>query len=77
MDNGSLSKPMERLSDPDGPKLLECIEDFEKLGSDAEGAMPKFYRLTDLGTYHSFLTDLEELQDKQRGKDGSLWIYQR
>ena len=77
LDNGSLSKPMERLSDPDGPKLLECIEDFEKLGSDAEGAMPKFYRLTDLGTYHSFLTDLEELQDKKRGKDGSLWIYQR
>lgn len=49
LDNGSLSKPMERLSDPDGPKLLECIEDFEKSGSDAGGAMPKFYRLTDLG----------------------------
>jgi hypothetical protein len=27
--------------------------------------------------YHSFLTDLEELQDKKRGKDGSMWIYQR
>ena len=209
LDNGSLSKPMERLSDPDGPKLLEGIQDFEKSGSDAGGAMPKFYRLTDLGkqaywmltgqnpveceydrliklhktpehtflnlramdileevgdyailiqnpvfkipdgsqfmpdivarkngmdeaiyievergtgkdtgyraqkwnnlctasagqiyvicdtkntvkailseinsallgrTYHSFLTDLEELQDKKRGKDGSMWIYQR
>ena len=49
LDNGSLSKPMERLSDPDGPKLLECIEDFEKSGSVAGGALPKFYRLTDLG----------------------------
>jgi hypothetical protein len=28
-------------------------------------------------SYHSFLTDLEELQDKKRGNDGSMWIYQR
>lgn len=49
LDNGSLSKPLERLSDPDGPKLIEYIDDFEKSGSDAGGAMPKFYRLTDLG----------------------------
>lgn len=28
-------------------------------------------------TYSSHLTDLEELQAKKRGKDGSMWIYQR
>jgi hypothetical protein len=49
LDNGSLSKPIERLASPDGPQLLECIDDFEKSGSDAGGALPKFYRLTDRG----------------------------
>jgi hypothetical protein len=28
-------------------------------------------------TYNSYLTDLEELQFKKRGKDESIWIYQR
>lgn len=28
-------------------------------------------------TYSSHFTDLEELQAKKRGKDGSMWIYQR
>lgn len=49
IDNGSLSKPIERLSDSEGPKLIEIIEDFEKAGSDAGGALPKFFRLTDRG----------------------------
>ena len=49
LDNGSLSKPIERLSDPEGPRLIEIIEDFEKTGSTAGGALPKFYRLTDRG----------------------------
>jgi hypothetical protein len=49
LDNGSLSKPIERLSEREGPQLLESIADFEKSGSDAGGALPKFYRLTDLG----------------------------
>lgn len=49
LDNGSLSKPLERLSDPQGPYLIEIIEDFEKSGSDAGGALPKFFRLTDRG----------------------------
>ena len=49
LDNGSLSKPLERLSDPNGLRLIEYIDDFEKSGSDAGGVMPKFYRLTDLG----------------------------
>jgi hypothetical protein len=49
LDNGSLSKPIERLSDPNGPCLVENIEDFEKTGSVAGGALPKFFRLTDQG----------------------------
>lgn len=49
LDNGSLSKPIERLVSADGPQLLESIDDFEKSGSDAGGALPKFYRLTDRG----------------------------
>ncbi len=49
LDNGSLSKPIERLSDPNGPCLIENIEDFEKAGSVAGGALPKFFRLTDRG----------------------------
>jgi hypothetical protein len=49
LDNGSLSKPIDRLASPDGHQLLESIEDFEKSGSDAGGALPKFYRLTDRG----------------------------
>ncbi len=49
VDNGSLSKPVERMSDPDGPYLIEGIEDFEKAGSTAGGALPKFFRLTDRG----------------------------
>ncbi len=49
LDNGSLSKPIERLSDPNGPCLVENIEDFEKTGSVAGGALPKFFRLTDRG----------------------------
>lgn len=49
LDNGSLSKPIERLSDPTGPCMVENIEDFEKAGSVAGGALPKFFRLTDRG----------------------------
>ncbi len=49
LDNGSLSKPIDRLASLDGHQLLESIEDFEKSGSDAGGALPKFYRLTDRG----------------------------
>lgn len=49
LDNGSLSKPIERLSDSDGPRLIENIEDFEKTGSVAGGALPKFFRITDRG----------------------------
>lgn len=48
-DNGSLSKPIDRLSDLDGLRLIENIEDFEKTGSAAGGALPKFFRLTDRG----------------------------
>ena len=40
LDNGSLSKPLERLSDPNGLRLIEYIDDFEKSSSDAGGAMP-------------------------------------
>jgi hypothetical protein len=49
LDNGSLSKPIDRLASPDGLQTLESIEDFEKSGSDVGGALPKFYRLTDRG----------------------------
>jgi hypothetical protein len=49
LDNGSLSKPIERLSDSTGPCLVENIEDFAKTGSVAGGALPKFFRLTDRG----------------------------
>lgn len=49
LDNGSLSKPIERLSDPEGPNFIETIEDFDKTGSAAGGALPKFFRLTDRG----------------------------
>lgn len=49
LDNGSLSKPIERLSDPEGTHLIEIIEEFDKAGSTAGGALPKFFRLTDQG----------------------------
>lgn len=49
LDNGSLSKPFERLSDPNGPCLVENIDEFDKAGSTAGGALPKFFRLTDYG----------------------------
>lgn len=49
LDNGSLSKPIERLSDPEGTHQIENIEEFDKAGSTAGGALPKFFRLTDQG----------------------------
>ena len=49
LDNGSLSKPIERLSDSDGPCLIENIDEFDKAGSIAGRALPKFFRLTDRG----------------------------